>query len=295
MDTAVGSACIACGTLVSGGPVAANGSLAGASIGSSRSAASAVDIRVCPRCGLGFQAPLPTDEELTALYESLVDEAYTDERGPRALAVSLAVRLLRRYAGSTRGRLLDVGCAAGIFLEEAAKDGWDVAGVEPSAFLRGQASPAVRDRIQAGVFRDVGGAEIYDVVTFWDVLEHVRDVPDTLAHAAKLLRPGGLLMVNVPDRSSVIARAFGRRWPLLLPEHLHYFTPGSLTSLYERAGIIPLGTHLHPVFFRFGYIVHRLSQHVPGLGGLASIAASPLGAVPLPILMGETTMIGRKR
>ena len=160
--------------------------------------------------------PAADAEELTALYESLVDEAYTEERGPRALAVSLAVRLLRRYAGETRGKLLDAGCAAGIFLEEAAKDGWDVAGVEPSSFLRDRAASVVRDRIRAGVFQDVAADEAFDVVTFWDVLEHVRDVPGTLAHAAAVLRPGGLVMINVPDRSSLVARVFGGRWPLLL-------------------------------------------------------------------------------
>ena len=102
-------------------------------------------------------------------------------------------------------------------------------------------------------------------------------------------------MVNVPDRSSLVARAFGARWPLILPEHLHYFTPASLRALFEGAGIEPLGTHLHPVFFRAGYVVHRLAQHLPAIGALGALATSPLGGIPLPLLMGETTMLGRRR
>ena len=98
----------------------------------------------------------------------------------------------------------------------------------------------------------------------------------------------------MPDRSSLLARSFGDRWPLLLPEHLYYFTPRSLGTLLRSLGFEPLGTHLHPVFFRLHYVLHRLTQHLPDLAALGWLSRSALSEVPVPLLMGEVTMVARK-
>lgn len=264
------------------------------SIGSSRRQARRVHVEVCPRCGLGFQSPLPTDAELAALYEGMADQVYIDETDSRRLSAKLGVRLLRRYLGEQRGRLLDVGCATGIFLDAAQKEGWDVEGIEPSRYMRDHALKGVAPRIREGVFLDMEPGEPYDLISFWDVLEHVRDPRQTLEHAAKLLRPGGLLVVNVPNRESLLARIMRGNWPLLLPEHLFYFSPKSLRYLLESAGFSPVGTHLHPVFFRMKYVYHRLKQHLPVRNSLDHLMNTSLGSAPIPILMGETTMISYK-
>lgn len=238
---------------------------------------------------------MPDAAELAAAYGQMEDERYIHETSSRRGAAALGVRLLRRYAGKQRGRLLDVGCATGIFLDEARKDGWLVEGIEPSGHMRAHALSAVASRIRPGVFADVEPDVPRDVVSFWDVLEHVEDPRETLEHAAGLLRPGGLLVVNVPNRESIPARLMGDRWPLRLPEHLYYFTPGSLKTLLGAAGIEPLGEHLHPVFFRTKYVLHRLAQHLPAKEFFGKVARSPLGEIPVPLLMGEVTMFGRKR
>ena len=129
----------------------------------------------------------------------------------------------------------------------------------------------------------------FDVVTMWDVLEHVADPPAFLRRASALLREGGYLFVNVPDLESWAARLFGRRWPLLLPEHLNYFTRKSLTTCAEGAGLRVVASGRRPVSFSIAYILQRLGEHgVPGTS-LARRASRALGidSSMLSVSIGE--------
>jgi SAM-dependent methyltransferase len=105
----------------------------------------------------------------------------------------------------------------------------------------------------------------FDAVTLWDVLEHVPEPMDFMKLCATLLKPGGRLMVNVPDLDSPEARLLGKRWPLLLAEHLNYFTRRSLRICGEKAGLTLVRFGRRRVSFSLGYIMFRLSQHrIPG-------------------------------
>lgn len=268
------------------------------SFGSSRPAVGPVRVVECRTCGLGFREPRPGAEELEARYRSLRDERYVAEQKGRRRSCRRSLRLLERYAPDRRGRLLDVGCSAGYFLSEADAAGWSVFGLEPSAWKAARArallGPGGRGRVQETTLEKApfaGGA--FDAVVMWDVLEHVADPEAALAQTARLLRPGGILALNVPDVWSPVARLLGRRWPLLLPEHLFYFSRRSLRRLLGGAGFEVLGFHLHPVFFSAGYVLHRLGQHgFPGAGVLSGAASrTGLARLRLPLLMGEVTAV----
>ena len=132
--------------------------------------------------------------------------------------------------------MLDVGCASGHFLQEARQAGWSIAGVEPSE------TPHAKARETLGTNAELYCSTLehanlepasFDALTLWDVLEHC--CPDPKAGFMKLcgslLKPGGKLLLNVPDPDSFEARLLGRRWPLLLAEHLNYFNRKSLPNL----------------------------------------------------------------
>jgi SAM-dependent methyltransferase len=135
----------------------------------------------------------------------------------------------------------------------------------------------------------------FDIVTLWDVLEHVVDPQVVLEKARRVLRPGGLLALNTPNIDSSIAHLLGSRWPLLLPEHLYYFSRRSLRLLLQRCGFRFLTTKVHIVWFSLGYLLHRLEQHsVWGARPLARlIGVSRLGQARLPLLLGEIMLIAR--
>ena len=76
----------------------------------------------------------------------------------------------------------------------------------------------------------------FDVVTVWDVLEHAADPTAFLTECRRIMKPGGLLIVNYPDIDSWIAKRMGRRWPMLISVHLYFFTPKTLTDILRRTG-----------------------------------------------------------
>lgn len=146
-------------------------------------------------------------------------------------------------------RLLDVGSAHGWFLEEAAARGALATGVEPEEDVA--AGPLARGLdVRCGYFPDVvAESESFDVITFNDVLEHIPDVRATLEACARVLRPGGILSVNIPNAEGLGYRVAGtaarvgvrgpfeRFWQHGLPSpHCHYFTRPGLARLVEDSG-----------------------------------------------------------
>lgn len=135
------------------------------------------------------------------------------------------------------GRILDVGCATGIFLSGMKRHGWECHGVEPSAF----AAKYAKDRFQIDVFQgyleDVGYDKNYfDVVTLWDVLEHIPDPVSTLLKISKLLKPNGLLVLNLPNAASWERSIFGKYWVGWdIPRHFTIFTPTTITALLSHS------------------------------------------------------------
>jgi 2-polyprenyl-3-methyl-5-hydroxy-6-metoxy-1,4-benzoquinol methylase len=192
----------------------------------------------CGGCGLVTTIPCLPKSELEACYQP--------EYWGRASADDLAwVRRDQRPRTAflecfrREGRLLDVGCGLGLFLVALDPQRWDRHGLEamPAAY-REAVSRLGADRI---VMAELTAAEFppehFDVITFWDVLEHLPDPVAALRQAFRFLRPGGLLLLRLPNFAGYTARRFGEDWyELALPYHLYHFTPASLTHLLEASG-----------------------------------------------------------
>lgn len=203
----------------------------------------------CQRCGLRFLEEFPSAEHCQALYQG---EYYDDASGDRFFrVVESLVRYFRRQRvldilrhqpparKNGPDAILDVGCGRGLLLEEFQKRGWNVTGTQVSR----TAQRACERRLGAGCVRlgelpDLGLEEsAYGVVTFYHVLEHLQRPLDYLNEAKRLLRPDGLLVVEVPDASGPGARFLGvRDFCLDYPHHLYFFTPASLKDTLEQAG-----------------------------------------------------------
>ena len=163
-----------------------------------------------------------------------------------------------------RGRLLDVGCALGDFLLEAKASGWDVEGVEISSF----AAQRARERglrVSAGRLEELDLPESsFDVITLYDSIEHLTDPVATLAAVRRLLVPGGIVHLVTPNVGGVQARLLGRLWYHYKPgEHLFYFSPRTLRSALEAAGLAWNGWHRSASYLTFTYVFNRLRYYAP--------------------------------
>jgi SAM-dependent methyltransferase len=204
----------------------------------------------CLSCGCIFQHPMPDVTTAASFYPP--DYWWSDHRRPglsgafsrmekayREFVALDHVRFLGRWAGAGGRSLLDVGCGSGTFLHLAERRGFSPHGMDVSA----RAVTAARDQYrlpvrQGDVCSGVWQGHSFDVVTMFHVLEHLPDPKSAVAHACALLKPGGCLIVQVPNARSIQARLFGPRWyGFDVPRHLVNFTPQGLRHLLTEAGL----------------------------------------------------------
>jgi SAM-dependent methyltransferase len=192
----------------------------------------AVHMVRCATCGTRFAGRAPSDSELDAHYRTYgewPDSAITRKRYRELLAG------FERYRG--KGRIFDMGCGAGYFLEEAATLGWSPhgsnVGERSITMCRAKGLDVVSAPVVEGAFPDGH----FDVATAFEVFEHLRDPAQEAQTLARLIRPGGLLYCTTPNYDSLSRRLLGSRWRVIsYPEHLIYFTAASLSGWLERYG-----------------------------------------------------------
>jgi 2-polyprenyl-3-methyl-5-hydroxy-6-metoxy-1,4-benzoquinol methylase len=175
------------------------------------------------------------------------------------------------------GRLLDLGCWVGFLASEAASQGWQVTGVEPSRWAAERARSRGVQVIEAPLLEAGLPAGAFDAVTLGDVIEHFPDPGAALDRVASLLAPGGVVWIATPDAGSRLARVLGRRWWSVIPTHLHLFTRRSLARLLERHGFEVLATGTAPKTFTVAYYLDRLGGYWPPLARAANAMARALG------------------
>ncbi len=216
-------------------------------------------IRECRDCGLVYTSPRPSSAALLAGYEGNEDPDYARESDARCMNAYLSLAVLRRHLPT--GRLLEVGCANGYFLN-AARTSYEVVGVEPSRWARDHARKRLGIDIADATLEEARFADAsFDVVAFIDVIEHVPDPLGMLREAARIVRPGGIVYLVTPDVESVSARVLGGRWWGLRPAHIYYFSRASMTRMLEKAGFHVEYARSYGRIFSWGYWLSRLSNY----------------------------------
>ena len=216
----------------------------------------AFEVVSCATCGLAFTQPRLGPEDFATYYPEDYT-AYVPRARLRRKRLSIGERIdalhldalvrfgpYRRVWQRSPGRLLDVGCGTGDLAAAFAKGGWSVAGIEPSVQAAEHAREAGVEAV-TGTLADAPWEDgHFDAIVFNHSLEHIDEPAQAIADAARLLRPGGLLAIAVPNFGSWHRRFFGSAWfQLDLPRHLQHFDRDSLAGLVRRAGLRPLATN----------------------------------------------------
>ena len=169
---------------------------------------------------------------------------------------------IARYLPPKPGkRLLDVGAATGFFLNLARNEGWETAGIEPSDAAAALARKKQLD-VKTGILAPGKfPAASFDVITLWDVLEHLPDPIATMNVVVDLLKPGGIIAINTPDASSMWAKMMGSSWHLLCPpEHLCLFSHTGLETLLGRIGLMSLEQGKIGKSFTLQYVAQTMAH-----------------------------------
>ncbi len=218
-------------------------------------------------CGHWYLSNRPTEAEMFALYASDEYFAGCEEGGYSSYAAQEDAlrRTFRRLLsemdkrGMRGGRLLEIGCGYGYFLDEARRYFDELVGTDFSRDAVEQAGRVETATVHLGGIEQVREEPVHDVAVAIEVLEHVYRPVWFLSELRKRLKPGGSVVIVVPNAGSVLRRLMGTSWPSWkLPEHISHFTASSLARALKRAGFvrpsrIPLA-HAYPA----GLVLEKL-------------------------------------
>jgi 2-polyprenyl-3-methyl-5-hydroxy-6-metoxy-1,4-benzoquinol methylase len=199
----------------------------------------------CNNCGLVYTNPRLSQEDLRRLYTRQYFESsypatfgyahYLQMRNQVKKAYKPRLEVIEKYV---RGRrLLDIGCAAGFFLELASERGWQAEGVDVSEYAT-EYGKNLGLKIFTGTLIEASFPDQYfDAVTMWDCLMHMPDPYGTMVEINRILKRGGILAFDALNIDSLNCKLFGERWSALQKlEHIYYFSVQTINKLLKKSG-----------------------------------------------------------
>lgn len=256
------------------------------------------DIFVCRPCGLARSVPPVQGEALTSLYHDVEDPEYHASEPERRASFRDAISRMERHPFvQPGGRLLEIGSAAGLFLDEARRAGWDAMGIEPSRWGV-EACEAIGVPVFHGTLDGFDETPAsFDAVVSWDVWEHLEDPVGALEKTFSLLKPGGFFAFTTVNVDGLGAKIFRSRWPWFMRMHLHYFSREALKALVERAGFETLSVQSESKRLKLGYLIDRSRSFLGPVAGAASAVASRLGLAekPVTIDLGDILLVEARK
>ncbi len=231
----------------------------------------------CAACSMRYLSPRVAESDVSRLYAA---PEYWEEGGPEGgyssyssmeplLVRTFADRLSSLPPAAPGARLLDVGCGPGAALDAARTLGYEASGLDLSAAAIAMASSRHGNRARLGTLADrLFPRASFDVITLFDVIEHVYDLTRLASDLAWHLKPEGRLAIATPNVDSLLARATGRRWvSYKIPEHVSYFSPRTLAMTLAPAFLVesvaPCGQYVS-----LDFLLTRIGDALPAGGGL---------------------------
>lgn len=253
-----------------------------------------VDFQIvrCRQCGLVYTCPRLAAHNATYQLATTIDEPMVEAHGrAKAPVFARALREIgywRRQLGiHDDGLLLDVGCGSGHFLAAARREGYNGCGLEPVVEMADYARQHFDVSVVKGdLFTVHLPAGAYDVITAWDVLEHLSDPLAAMKRFYQWLRPGGILAARFPSspwhkfKAVLLHRCLGSRRPVFSPTmHYYFFDEKTFTCMAESAGLRLLGFKTTPLEANTDSVMLNMVKAITqkGLGGLEWLSGKRWG------------------
>jgi len=213
----------------------------------SRLYADEVPVVRCRACGLLYQSPRPEEADLAGMYDEKYytgkgagagDYTYADERALEPeVRLKAAARLARIETFVKPGRVVEPGCSFGTFLDEARRRGWDPVGVDVSEYAAKHCREVLKIPVHHTTFAEAplepASARL---IHMSEVIEHLAHPREAIRKAARVLEPGGLLVIGTANADSLARRLRGARWGYYMPGHVVFFSAATLSRLLREEG-----------------------------------------------------------
>ena len=199
----------------------------------------------CSLCGFKFTNPRPEEDKLGPYYNS---DEYVSHSNTKKGFINATYQYVRKYTLLKKlqliskyyrtGKILDIGCGTGEFLNICKRAKWETLGIEPDPGARSKAVANyglnVKPESEIQGLQD----ESFDIISMWHVLEHVPRLNERVEDLKRLIKPGGVIIVAVPNCNSFDAKIYKENWAAYdVPRHLYHFTPKDIEPLFKNHGL----------------------------------------------------------
>lgn len=230
----------------------------------------------CGNCTGMFTQDVPKQENIGKYYAS---ENYISHSDTQKGFVNRLYHIIRKRTlnskkvlikGETKikaGKVLDIGCGTGAFLNTMKQAGWNATGLEPDEHARAKAKELYNIEAQPSDQLFNLPHDSYDAVTMWHVLEHVHQLHEYIAQLKNILTPQGRIFIAVPNYTSFDAQYYKEYWAAYdVPRHLYHFSPDSIRNLLSKHGLVL--KKIRPMWFDSFYVSMLSEQYKAGKGNI---------------------------
>lgn len=197
----------------------------------------------CKSCGLLYTEPRPDKTEIGKYYQSETYYSHKENKKgfiPKIYETVKRVNLKRKYKLATKempkGKVLDIGCGVGDFLQIMETQGWDTMGIEPSEEAKAIATKRLNNKVLNPEEIDQLKDQSFDLITMWHVLEHVDNLKEEIQHIERLLKSKGRLVLALPNFKSYDAQFYNTQWAAYdVPRHLNHFCKESIVKIFRNS------------------------------------------------------------
>tara|TARA_Y100000590_G_C15735469_1_gene1018370 strand:+ start:3399 stop:4334 length:936 start_codon:yes stop_codon:yes gene_type:complete len=252
----------------------------------------------CKSCNFQYLNPRVKSKIIEDSYETNIDETHLSQDRCRIKTFKKSINKIMKILNINYFKnynFLDIGSASGAFLKSIKDFGFKEKGYEPSKWMVEYGKKNYDVNLNQGSIEEVEENEKYDFISFWDVLEHVTDLDETLNKVKKVSKTNTILILNVPNIDSIVCKLMGFNWPFYLNVHLYYFSDNTIKKILRKYNFELIDSFPHFQYLELGYLCFRAKKYLKLFFIIEKIVSIlKISKLPIPYNLGQTTFIFQK-